>query len=294
MCQCCTTWYFSMCGLAAGNQRHPRGCRHSARQHQAAASCPSCPAYPHPRMRMPPPLPPLQSPSLPSRPPPRSICGCRRWRRSAACRVCTWWTRGEQTCPARWACVLVDPLRGACIKWWTCGHVRFLLWTRGEQSCPARCVGTCVYCGIRHAAIRYFWYSVSRASTTPCLHPQAPKPTTDAFRCSAVTHPPPTLQADVFPDRDHFGRIFYNQARMSAAGIPQAGVSSRGAEYSSVMSCRGVVKQRVAVCRAVFPACTPSPAQRSAAHGGARTSMSFKDTRERQPCRLPLASMGGA
>ncbi len=29
------------------------------------------------------------------------------------------------------------------------------------------------------------------------------------------------LQADVFPDRDHFGRIFYNQARMSAARIPQ-------------------------------------------------------------------------
>src|SRR5215210_1103657 len=27
------------------------------------------------------------------------------------------------------------------------------------------------------------------------------------------------LQADVFPDREHFGRIFYNQARMSAAGI---------------------------------------------------------------------------
>ncbi|KAF2224169.1 carboxyl transferase [Elsinoe ampelina] len=31
-------------------------------------------------------------------------------------------------------------------------------------------------------------------------------------------------QADVFPDRDHFGRIFYNQARMSAAGIPQLSV----------------------------------------------------------------------
>ncbi len=29
------------------------------------------------------------------------------------------------------------------------------------------------------------------------------------------------LQAEVFPDRDHFGRIFYNQARMSALGIPQ-------------------------------------------------------------------------
>ena len=30
------------------------------------------------------------------------------------------------------------------------------------------------------------------------------------------------LQAEVFPDRDHFGRIFYNQARMSAAGIPRS------------------------------------------------------------------------
>ena len=28
-------------------------------------------------------------------------------------------------------------------------------------------------------------------------------------------------QDEVFPDRDHFGRIFYNQARMSAEGIPQ-------------------------------------------------------------------------
>ena len=32
------------------------------------------------------------------------------------------------------------------------------------------------------------------------------------------------LQADVFPDRDHFGRIFFNQARMSAAGLPQVAV----------------------------------------------------------------------
>src|SRR6185503_7657037 len=29
------------------------------------------------------------------------------------------------------------------------------------------------------------------------------------------------LQAEVFPDRDHFGRIFFNQARMSAERIPQ-------------------------------------------------------------------------
>jgi len=32
------------------------------------------------------------------------------------------------------------------------------------------------------------------------------------------------LQAEVFPDREHFGRIFFNQARMSAQGIPQIAV----------------------------------------------------------------------
>jgi 3-methylcrotonyl-CoA carboxylase beta subunit len=31
-------------------------------------------------------------------------------------------------------------------------------------------------------------------------------------------------QAEVFPDKEHFGRIFYNQARLSAAGIPQIAV----------------------------------------------------------------------
>src|SRR5205823_256521 len=32
------------------------------------------------------------------------------------------------------------------------------------------------------------------------------------------------LQAEVFPDRDHFGRIFFNQAQMSARAIPQIAV----------------------------------------------------------------------
>ena len=32
------------------------------------------------------------------------------------------------------------------------------------------------------------------------------------------------LQAEVFPDRDHFGRSFYNQANMSAVGIPQISI----------------------------------------------------------------------
>ena len=29
-------------------------------------------------------------------------------------------------------------------------------------------------------------------------------------------------QDEVFPDRDHFGRIFFNQANMSAQGIPRS------------------------------------------------------------------------
>jgi acetyl-CoA carboxylase carboxyltransferase component len=48
------------------------------------------------------------------------------------------------------------------------------------------------------------------------------------------------LQADVFPDRDHFGRIFFNQAQMSAAGIPQIAVvmgsCTAGGAYVPAMS----------------------------------------------------------
>jgi acetyl-CoA carboxylase carboxyltransferase component len=48
------------------------------------------------------------------------------------------------------------------------------------------------------------------------------------------------LQDEVFPDRDHFGRIFYNQARMSAKGIPQIAVvmgsCTAGGAYVPAMS----------------------------------------------------------
>ncbi len=48
------------------------------------------------------------------------------------------------------------------------------------------------------------------------------------------------LQAEVFPDRDHFGRIFYNEARMSAAGIAQIsivlGSCTAGGAYVPAMS----------------------------------------------------------
>ncbi len=53
------------------------------------------------------------------------------------------------------------------------------------------------------------------------------------------------LQAEVFPDRDHFGRIFYNQARLSAAGIPQIaavmGSCTAGGAYVPAMSDQAVI-----------------------------------------------------
>ena len=52
-------------------------------------------------------------------------------------------------------------------------------------------------------------------------------------------------QDDVFPDRDHFGRIFYNQARMSAEGIPQIaavmGSCTAGGAYVPAMSDETVI-----------------------------------------------------
>ncbi|MHB8635362.1 MAG: carboxyl transferase domain-containing protein [Fimbriimonadaceae bacterium] len=53
------------------------------------------------------------------------------------------------------------------------------------------------------------------------------------------------LQADVFPDRDHFGRIFYNQATMSSLGIPQVaavmGSCTAGGAYVPAMSDEAVI-----------------------------------------------------
>ncbi|MGE4131560.1 MAG: carboxyl transferase domain-containing protein [Bdellovibrionales bacterium] len=53
------------------------------------------------------------------------------------------------------------------------------------------------------------------------------------------------LQSEVFPDRDHFGRIFYNQARMSAAGISQISVvmgsCTAGGAYVPAMSDENVI-----------------------------------------------------
>uniref|UniRef100_A0AAU2A6Y1 Methylcrotonoyl-CoA carboxylase n=1 Tax=Streptomyces sp. NBC_00093 TaxID=2975649 RepID=A0AAU2A6Y1_9ACTN len=53
------------------------------------------------------------------------------------------------------------------------------------------------------------------------------------------------MQDEVFPDRDHFGRIFFNQARMSGAGIPQIaavlGSCTAGGAYVPAMSDEAVI-----------------------------------------------------
>lgn len=55
-------------------------------------------------------------------------------------------------------------------------------------------------------------------------------------------------QADVFPDKDHFGRIFFNQAQMSAKGIPQIalvmGSCTAGGAYIPAMSDESVIVKK--------------------------------------------------
>jgi acetyl-CoA carboxylase carboxyltransferase component len=56
------------------------------------------------------------------------------------------------------------------------------------------------------------------------------------------------LQSGVFPDKDHFGRIFYNQARMSAMGMPQIsavlGSCTAGGAYLPAMSDETVIVRK--------------------------------------------------
>ncbi|MFQ6037657.1 MAG: carboxyl transferase domain-containing protein, partial [Candidatus Aminicenantales bacterium] len=56
------------------------------------------------------------------------------------------------------------------------------------------------------------------------------------------------LQAGTFPDKEHFGRIFYNQARLSALGIPQIsivmGSCTAGGAYVPAMSDETVIVRR--------------------------------------------------
>src|SRR5260370_6416022 len=66
------------------------------------------------------------------------------------------------------------------------------------------------------------------------------------------------LQADVFPDREHFGRVFYNQTPMSAARIPPGALvigssTARGA-YVPAMSDETVIVRGTGT---IFLRCPP-------------------------------------
>ncbi|MCS6854897.1 MAG: methylcrotonoyl-CoA carboxylase, partial [Elioraea sp.] len=74
---------------------------------------------------------------------------------------------------------------------------------------------------------------IAEANRLPCLY----------LVDSGGAHLP--HQDEIFPDRDHFGRIFYNQARMSAQGIPQLAVvmgsCTAGGAYVPAMSDESII-----------------------------------------------------
>jgi 3-methylcrotonyl-CoA carboxylase beta subunit len=74
---------------------------------------------------------------------------------------------------------------------------------------------------------------IAEANNLPCIY----------LVDSGGANPP--NQDEVFPDRDHFGRIFFNQARMSAKGIPQIalvmGSCTAGGAYVPAMADETVI-----------------------------------------------------
>ncbi len=66
----------------------------------------------------------------------------------------------------------------------------------------------------------------------------------------------------MFPDRNHFGRIFYNQAQMSAAGIPQIAVvmgsCTAGGAYVPAMADESVCRCVALLCCVAAPLCRPA------------------------------------
>ena len=103
------------------------------------------------------------------------------------------------------------------------------------------------------------------------------------------------LQAEVFPDRDHFGRIFKNQAVMSAMRIPQIaavmGSCTAGGAYVPAMSDEAVIVKGTGT---ILPR---RPASGQSSHGGGshgrgawRCGRSHPDLRRRGPLRRRRSS----
>ena len=103
------------------------------------------------------------------------------------------------------------------------------------------------------------------------------------------------LQDEVFPDRDHFGRIFFNQAQMSAQGIPQIAVvmgsCTAGGAYVPAMSDETVIVRGTGHDLHRRPAAREGRDRPGRDRGGAR--------RSRRACaplrrRRPLRDLGRA
>ena len=103
------------------------------------------------------------------------------------------------------------------------------------------------------------------------------------------------LQAEVFPDRDHFGRIFYNEARMSAAGIPQISVvlgsCTAGGAYVPAMSDEAViVKGRGTIFLGGPPLVKAATGEEVTAEELGGADVHAADQRRRRPLRAATTS----
>ena len=82
------------------------------------------------------------------------------------------------------------------------------------------------------------------------------------------------LQDEVFPDREHFGRIFFNQARMSAQGIPQIAVvmgsCTAGGAYVPAMSDETVIVKGTGTIFLGGPPLVKAATGEEVTRGGAR------------------------
>ena len=90
-------------------------------------------------------------------------------------------------------------------------------------------------------------------------------------------------QAEVFPDRDHFGRIFYNQAQMSAKGIPQIacvmGSCTAGGAYVPAMSDESVIVREQGTIFLAGPPLVKAATGEDHQRGGARRGRSCMHAR---------------
>ena len=98
------------------------------------------------------------------------------------------------------------------------------------------------------------------------------------------------LQAEVFPDREHFGRIFYNQARMSATGIPQIaavmGSCTAGGAYVPAMSDETIIVKGTGTIFIGGPPLVKAATGQEVTRGGARRRRRARAAlRRRRPLR---------